>query len=135
MSTMPRRGQTTCPPSISSERLVPSLPSRVVHCRMCRLLRPDRGGRPGPRAWADCHQGASRPALCPPRVAGHPRAMTRELETANPDEVGDRLAIAAHRLDRWGFLADPDFPDRPGPASLIVALRDVPTLRHYDPEV
>ena len=33
-----------------------------------------------------------------------------------------------------GFLASPDLPDRPGPAYLLVALRDIPTLRHYDPE-
>lgn len=33
-----------------------------------------------------------------------------------------------------GFLARPDLPDRPGPAYLLVALRDAPTLRHYDPE-
>jgi hypothetical protein len=45
------------------------------------------------------------------------------------------LERAARRLAPWGFLADPDLPDRPGPASLIVALRDRPTLRHYDPEV
>ncbi|MFL5686872.1 MAG: hypothetical protein ACJ77D_12530 [Chloroflexota bacterium] len=45
------------------------------------------------------------------------------------------LTVAARRLAPWGFLADPDLPDRPGPASLIVALRDRPTLRHYDPEV
>jgi hypothetical protein len=45
------------------------------------------------------------------------------------------LTTAARRLAPWGFLADPDLPDRPGPASLIVALRDRPTLRHYDPEV
>jgi hypothetical protein len=51
------------------------------------------------------------------------------------DEVAPDLAVAARRLAPWGFLADPDLPDRPGPASLIVALRDRPTLRHYDPEV
>jgi hypothetical protein len=45
------------------------------------------------------------------------------------------LATAAERLSTWGFLAHPDLPDGPGPASLIVALRDVPTLRHYDPEI
>ena len=45
------------------------------------------------------------------------------------------LAAAARRLAPWGFLADPDLPDRPGPASLIVALREQPTLRHYDPEI
>lgn len=44
------------------------------------------------------------------------------------------LERAAARLADWGFLADPDLPDRPGPASLIVALRRRPTLRHYDPE-
>ena len=42
---------------------------------------------------------------------------------------------AARRLAEWGFLAEPDLPDRPGPAYLLVALRDRPTLRHYDPEV
>jgi len=43
--------------------------------------------------------------------------------------------IALHRLADWGFLATPDLPDRPGPASLLVALRERPTLRHYDPEL
>jgi hypothetical protein len=56
-------------------------------------------------------------------------ARQHELEAA-PD-----LRIAARRLAPWGFLADPDLPDRPGPASLVVALRERPTLRHYDPEV
>jgi len=37
-------------------------------------------------------------------------------------------------LADFGFLASPDFPDRPGPAYLLVALRAVPTLRHFDPE-
>ncbi|HET9614620.1 MAG TPA: hypothetical protein VFP22_07395 [Candidatus Limnocylindrales bacterium] len=41
---------------------------------------------------------------------------------------------AAPLLEHLGFLASPDLPDRPGPAYLLVALRDVPTLRHYDPE-
>lgn len=53
----------------------------------------------------------------------------------SPYEDAADLAVAARRLAPWGFLADPDLPDRPGPASLIVALRDRPTLRHYDPEV
>jgi hypothetical protein len=38
-------------------------------------------------------------------------------------------------LAEWGFLAEPDLPDRPGPALLLVALRDAPTLRHFDPEL
>jgi hypothetical protein len=41
---------------------------------------------------------------------------------------------AAGRLADLGFLSGPDLPDRPGPAYLLVALRDQPTLRHYDPE-
>lgn len=40
----------------------------------------------------------------------------------------------ASRIAEWGFLANPDLPDRPGPAYLLVALRATPTLRHYDPE-
>src|SRR5215204_2456792 len=43
-------------------------------------------------------------------------------------------ASAAPLMRDLGFLAMPDLPDRPGPACLLVALRDVPTLRHYDPE-
>lgn len=42
---------------------------------------------------------------------------------------------AARSLAEWGFLAEPDLPDRPGPAYLLVALRDRPTLTHFDPEL
>lgn len=42
---------------------------------------------------------------------------------------------AARQLTDWGFLAEPDLPNRPGPAYLLVALRNAPTLRHYDPEL
>ena len=42
--------------------------------------------------------------------------------------------LASRRLADLGFLVGPDLPDRPGPAYLLVALRDAPTLRHYDPE-
>lgn len=56
-------------------------------------------------------------------------------DATREDELRPNLADAARRLAPWGFLADPDLPDRPGPASLIVALRARPTLRHYDPEV
>lgn len=41
---------------------------------------------------------------------------------------------AATLMADLGFLAHCDLPDRPGPAYLVVALRDVPSLRHYDPE-
>ena len=48
------------------------------------------------------------------------------------ETIGSELA--SQRLADLGFLAGPDLPDRPGPAYLLVALRDQPTLRHYDPE-
>lgn len=51
-----------------------------------------------------------------------------------PPEEGIDLLTAGRRLADLGFLAGPDLPDRPGPAYLLVALRDQPTLRHYDPE-
>ena len=44
-------------------------------------------------------------------------------------------ASAGGLLANWGFLAEPDLPDRPGPAWLLVAIRPVPTLRHFDPEL
>jgi hypothetical protein len=42
---------------------------------------------------------------------------------------------AAPLLADLGFLSSSDLPDRPGPAYLLVALRETPTLRHYDPEL
>jgi hypothetical protein len=33
-----------------------------------------------------------------------------------------------------GFIVSSDLPDRPGPAYLLIAIRRVPTLHHYDPE-
>ncbi len=44
-------------------------------------------------------------------------------------------ASASALLANWGFLAEPDLPDCPGPAWLLVAIRAVPTLRHFDPEL
>lgn len=52
-----------------------------------------------------------------------------------PSALTPDVATAAVLLSEWGFLAEPDLPDRPGPAYLLVALRDAPTLRHYDPEL
>ncbi len=43
-------------------------------------------------------------------------------------------SAAARLLAEYGFLAISDLPDRPGPAYLLVALREKPTLHHYDPE-
>jgi hypothetical protein len=43
-------------------------------------------------------------------------------------------ASAALWLADLGFLVNPDLPDRPGPARLLVAMRAEPSLRHYDPE-
>ena len=43
-------------------------------------------------------------------------------------------AVAADQLADWGFLAHADLPDGAGDAYLLVALRDLPTFRHFDPE-
>ncbi|MFL5669858.1 MAG: hypothetical protein ACJ77U_10765 [Chloroflexota bacterium] len=43
-------------------------------------------------------------------------------------------AVAAGQLADWGFLAHADLPDAAGDAYLLVALRDRPTFRHFDPE-
>jgi hypothetical protein len=56
-------------------------------------------------------------------------------QVAMPAEYPIDPASAGGLLANWGFLAEPDLPDRPGPAWLLVALRPVPTLRHFDPEV
>ncbi len=50
-----------------------------------------------------------------------------------PESIDPKRASAL--LADWGFLADPDLPDHPGPAYLLVAIRAKPTLRHYDPEL
>lgn len=60
----------------------------------------------------------------------------RGLAAPRPDlEGGPDPAAASRLLADWGFLANPDLPDHPGPGYLLVALRPEPTLRHYDPEV
>jgi len=56
------------------------------------------------------------------------------MTTAQPSATALDPASAAPMLADLGFLSSPDLPDRPGPAYLLVALRDVPTLHHYDPE-
>jgi hypothetical protein len=50
-------------------------------------------------------------------------------------EDGPDLPEAGGRLAHWGFLANPDLPDRPGPGYLLVAIRNRATLEHYDPEI
>ena len=59
-----------------------------------------------------------------------------ELATPPLGDLDDHLRAVdvAPRVGRWGFLAQPDLPDAPGPAFLLVALRPAPTLQHYDPE-
>jgi hypothetical protein len=52
----------------------------------------------------------------------------------NADPAGLDPGSAASLVRHLGFLAYSDLPDRPGPAYLLVALRDAPTLHHYDPE-
>ena len=55
--------------------------------------------------------------------------MTAALTPPRLDPVGAAVSLAD-----LGFLAKPDLPDRPGPAFLMVAMRESPTFRHYDPE-
>jgi hypothetical protein len=42
--------------------------------------------------------------------------------------------VASRLVEKLGFLAISDLPDRPGPALLAIAIRPVPTLHHFDPE-
>jgi hypothetical protein len=54
---------------------------------------------------------------------------------AEPDRASRlRATEVAGRVGHWGFLANPDLPDGPGPAYVLVALRPIPTLQHFDPE-
>ena len=57
-----------------------------------------------------------------------------EVARLSFDDGPDPVA-ASRLLADWGFLANPDLPDHPGPGYLLVAIREEPTLRHYDPEV
>lgn len=66
------------------------------------------------------------------RLRGAPDACVQPVTTPLPPPIDP--PAAARRLAAWGFLAEPDLPNRPGPAYLLVALRERPTLRHYDPE-
>jgi hypothetical protein len=63
-------------------------------------------------------------------------AMIEAPPLTGPDassaHVEPQAAVA--RLADLGFLAVSDLPDQPGPAYLLVAIRPVPTLRHFDPE-
>jgi hypothetical protein len=56
------------------------------------------------------------------------------MTVLHPVPVDLDLGSAALALADLGFLASSDLPDRPGPAYLLVALRDPPTFRHFDPE-
>lgn len=56
------------------------------------------------------------------------------MNTIAPSSAVLDPASAAGLMTNFGFLAMSDLPDRPGQASLLVALREVPTLHHYDPE-
>lgn len=56
------------------------------------------------------------------------------MPAVRPLPVALEPRSAAPLLAELGFLASSDFPDRPGPARLLVAMRDTPTFQHYDPE-
>ena len=73
--------------------------------------------------------------LFPPRQrTNSSQRIAGSAASASPVESLDPGAAAAVMAD-WGFLAYPDLPDRPGPARLLVAIRPVPSLRHFDPEI
>src|SRR5690349_3544812 len=59
-----------------------------------------------------------------------PSPAASRIDTDATVSIGE----ASDRLASWGFRAHADLPNGPGPAYLLVALRAVPTLRHYDPE-
>jgi hypothetical protein len=61
--------------------------------------------------------------------------MTGAVDGRTADSEGLDSGLVERRIAHWGFLVNPDLPDRPGPAFLLVALRPIPTLRHYDPEL
>jgi hypothetical protein len=50
-------------------------------------------------------------------------------------EVELDLQAARSRLMDLGFWVDSPFPYRAGDSRLFVAMRDLPTLRHFDPEL
>jgi hypothetical protein len=55
--------------------------------------------------------------------------------TADPGmRVAPTPVSALRALADLGFLASPDLPDRAGLASLLIAIRPAPSLRHFDPE-
>jgi len=56
------------------------------------------------------------------------------MTVSQPNLTAIDPASAAPIMADLGFLSSPDLPDRPGPAYLLVTLRENPTLHHYDPE-
>jgi hypothetical protein len=56
------------------------------------------------------------------------------MTAVSPDLARLDPVSAAPALADLGFLASSDRLDRPGPDFLLVAIRQAPTLRHYDPE-
>jgi hypothetical protein len=56
------------------------------------------------------------------------------MTVISPDPIHLAPASAAALLADLGFSASSDPPDPPGPAYLLVAIREAPTLHHYDPE-
>ena len=57
------------------------------------------------------------------------------MAVIRPDGAPLDPESAARALADLGFVASPDSPELAGRAQLLIAIRAVPTLRHYDPEV
>ena len=97
----------------------------------------------GPRpAGSGLPARSGRSALAPVALAVDPSSVTPEGVRSTPlptsvDAAAARIdpSTAARLLRDWGFLVQRNAPDRNSPAYLLVALRERPTLRHFDPEV
>ena len=69
-------------------------------------------------------------------IGRHQRGSMVDRATAATDPASPvpTPEDASRWLAGFGFLVHPDLPDAPGPAALLVALRERPELTHYDPE-
>lgn len=62
-----------------------------------------------------------------------PMDATQPTSTFRPADEPLSAPASAERMAEVAFVAGPDLPDRPGPAFLLVAMRDEASLRQPDP--
>lgn len=93
--------------------------------------------------WGPCARARSgrsalattAPAPDPCRVTSEGVRQTRLQAPVAVVEGHIDPVAAAGLLHDWGFLVQRNRRDQNGPAFLLVALRERPTLRHFDPEI